>query len=47
MRFEAETKMVGLVGGATSQMVLCSVAQRMESLGFKPGAGGSNVNHGQ
>jgi hypothetical protein len=47
MRFEAETTMVGLVCGATSQMVLCSVAQRMESLGFKAGAGGSNVNHGQ
>jgi hypothetical protein len=44
MRFEAETKMVGLVGGATSRLVLSSVTHSMESHGFKPGAGGSTVN---
>ena len=47
MRFEAETKMVGLIGGETSRLVLSSVTHRMESHRFKPGADGSKVNHEQ
>ena len=44
MRYEAEVKLVDLLGGAMSRQVLGTVARRMESLGFLPGAGGSTFN---